>query len=419
MSRFKPIILILFILGSAFTAGAQTGNDGKSNDMSSFFGFDGLRLNNPELLYNERFLADSTYIFEKSDLNGDFQSVKKILLHYDNQGRLVNENEFENKEGDWKKSLTRTYNYNADGFVDYRVNREWNVFEQEFENSQRTFFYRNYMGNVSREIVESHESDSWNFDLKREYVYNDQNKIAEELSFDWSIETLQWQPEKRKLYEYNGNKDLISEIYQVWVDTLARWVNTSLKNYEYNDDRQLINLSQKTWSPNLEKWIDHSFQALSYTALGQIQVASSYEAIDSEGALDASESVEATYDENGNLSTTLFREWNEDQNAWSSFEKHVHFWSEYLIGNLDYTDENIECFYANPHTVGLPWYCNSLLKNETYHLSIFDHNGVLHHTQIFKGSDTFRLTKNLDNGLYMVVITGSLTVHTEKVIIKN
>ncbi|MFT6997281.1 MAG: hypothetical protein ACJAQ4_001032 [Cryomorphaceae bacterium] len=417
MLRVKPIILILVVLFSAFSARAQSNNDGNPNSINDFFGFDGLRINNPDLPYNQRFLRDSTYFFEKQESSNDFELFKKIILDYDNQGRLLVENEFENEADIWKKSVKRSFNYNDDGLVEYSINERWDAFSEEFENQQRTFFSRNYLGLVSKEIVELYEADEWLPYSKDEYLHNDDNKIAEELSFKWISTSMAWQPQRRKLFEYNENNELRSEVQQVWVDTLGFWLNTSSRYYEYNDENQLINLLQSIWNQGIEEWIEQSFQALSYTLFGQVENASSYDVFDLDG--DAKESVEATYDDYGNLNTTLFKEWNPEQDEWNSYEKHVHFWSQYLIGNLDYTNKNIECFYANPHTVGLPWYCNSLLNSETYNLSVFDHNGVLHHSQQFRGSDTFRLTKNLNNGLYMVVITGGLTVHTEKVLIRN
>jgi hypothetical protein len=383
--------------------------------MNDFFGFNGLRPNNPDLLYNQRFLADSTYFFTKQNSNPDFDLLKKIIFDYDNQGRLLVENEFDNKDEIWKKSLKRIFNYSQSGEVEYSVIKQWNGSIEEFENHQRTFYFNNYLGQVSQKVREMYNSEEWVPAWKYEYFYNDQTKIVEEVSHKWQLLRTEWEPKRRKLYEYNENKDLGGEIHQIWVDTLDTWVNNSFRGYEYNEYNQLINLRQSTWNQSLEQWDEESFQALSYTALGQVENSSSYSVLDA----DADESVEATYDEDGNLNMTLFKKWNKDLNDWNTYEKHVHFWSQYLIGNLDYADKNIECFYANPHTVGLPWYCNSLLNSETYNLSVFDHNGVLHHSQQFRGSDTFRLTKNLNNGLFMVVITGGLTVHTEKVLIRN
>ena len=419
MLRLKPIILTTLVLALAFLARAQSVNDEKSRSMNDFFGFDGLRLSNPDLIYNQEYLADSTYFLEKENTSSDFQLYKKVLFEYDNQGRLLVENEFENKEQVWLKSIKRIFTYDNDGFVEYTVKKEWSSSDDKFENNQRTFFYRNYMDLVTEEIVENYKVDEWKLGLKREYLYNEQYMISQEVSFNWYEEEMDWQPQMRRIYEYNQSKDLVSEVYQIWVDTIDVWVNTSLRDYEYNDARQLVNLRESTWNQTLEKWISESFQALSYTPLGQIEHASSYDAIDDDGSSDALESVEASYDENGNLNTTVYKEWDAEQNAWSPYEKHIHFWSQYLIGNLDQTENDIECFYVNPHTVGLPWHCNGLLQNETYNLSVFDHNGVLHHSQQFRGSDTFRLTKGLENGLYMVVITGGLTVHTEKMIIRN
>ncbi|HKK38379.1 MAG TPA: T9SS type A sorting domain-containing protein [Cryomorphaceae bacterium] len=401
----------------AFSVKGQSGIEEKSNTMNGFFGFDGLRPNNPDLLYNQRFLKDSTYFYTKDSLEAEFREFKKVTFDYDNQGRLLLENEFEKKADVWLESIKRIFSYDNDGAVEYRVLKQWDSSNESFENQRRTFYTRNFMGLVSRETIEKYESNEWMLDSKQEYFYNAHYDISEEVSYTWLTPNMVWEPKRRKIREFNEDQELSSEVIQVWVDSLNVWVNMSHRRYEYNSDNQLINLLESMWNTSLEQWVEQSVQALSYNPLGQVENSNSFDALDPDG--DTKESVEATYDEDGNLNITLFKEWNSDQNAWNAYERHVHFWSEYLIGNLDGADKNIECFFMNPHTVGLPWSCDELLENEVYLLSVYDQNGILHHSQQFRGRDTFRLTKNLNNGLYMVVITGGLTTHTEKVLIKN
>lgn len=420
MFRVKPIILLIFIVISAGfgPVSAQWGsNVEKSSSLDYFFGFDGLRPNNTSQFYNHQFLKDSTYYYNKEDTSIDFQLSKKVVFDYDNQGRLLVENEFEKIDNNWNKSLKRIFNYNDEGLVEYSVIKRWNEAAEDFENKQRTFFFSNSLGLISQEIIEIYSFEEWLAQWKHDHFYNDKNNIVEELSHKWSSELLEWEPKKRRHFEYNDNADLESEVIQVWVDTLGQWVNSAFRGYEYNEDNQLINMRQSTWNQNLQEWIEQTYQALSYTAMGQVQNSSSYDAVSPTG--DAKESIEATYDEDGNLNTTIFREWNSENKEWESYEKHEHFWNQYLFSSPPLSDDRIECFYTNPHTVGLPWHCNALLKQEQYIVSVFDHNGVLHHLQTIRGGDTFRLTKQLNNGLYMVVISGGLTVHTEKVFIRN
>ncbi len=417
MFRVKPTILLLTMLFSAQFAVAQSTFDGKSNNMNDFFGFDGLRVNNPSLLYTQRFLKDSTYFYQKDDIDSEFETFKKAIFEYDNQGKLLIENEFEKKENQWLESAKWLYNYDEDGYVQYAIKKQWEGSREEFENYSRTFYSRNIVGLISQEIIELYQEDAWLPDRKHEYSYTNYFEVSVELSYGWQEPEMLWQPLQRKLYEYNEYKDVISETIQVWVDSNSTWINKTYRGYEYNEERQLINLTGSTWNLNSKEWIEQTIQALSYTPLGQLENYSSFDAIDPDG--DAKESVEATYDEEGNLNTTLYKEWDPASNGWNSYEKHVHFWSSYLTGNLDRTEKNIECFYTNPHYVGLPWHCDGLLKNETYTLSVYDQNGGLHHTQQFVGGNYFRIAKNLKNGLYMIVLSNGLTVHTEKVLIRN
>lgn len=417
MFRVKPTILLLFMLFSTVCVVAQPGDETKSNSMNDFFGFGNLRLNNPDLLYNQSFLKDSTYFYRKESVDTEFETFKKAIFEYDNQGRLIVENEFSRKEEVWKKSLKRLYNYDETGFVQYTVQKDWNADIADFENQSRTFYSRNIIGLVSQEVIQSYSNNGWRLNEKREFFYTDYYKVSIELNFVWLVEASTWQPKLRKLYEYNELKDILSEVLQVWVDSSSTWVNKTFRGYQYNEDGLLVNLTRSSWNNSSKEWIEETIQDLSYTPLGQIESSNSYDAIDPDG--DTKESVEAIYDDDGNLNTTLYNEWNPESNEWNSYEKHEHFWSEYLLGNLDEFEEDIKCFFVNPHTVGQPWHCDGLLQNENYTLSVYDQNGGLHHTQQFKGGNYFRITENLNNGLYMIVLTGGLTTHTEKVLIRN
>jgi len=410
-------MLTLLVVLAAFSVRAQTGANQKSNSMNDFFGFDGLRLNNPDLLYNQQFLKDSTYFYERVLPTDEFLTFKKIAFNYDKHGRLTVENEFEKQESLWIKMTKRLFNYDNNGLVESSEVKKWDINSNQFEYLERTSYTRNHFGLVTLEISEVFELGEWRLDLRQEFFYNDHNDVSEEWIYEWVSESMLWQPIERKLYEYTEEHEWKSEIHQVWGDATGAWLNKSVLLYEYNEDNQLSNLSQSIWIRDSGEWVTQSIQALSYTGFGQVENSSFYDVQDTLG--DAHKSVEATYDEEGNLSVSLFKEWNTEQSTWNSYEKHVHFWSEYVIGNLEKATRSIKCFYINPHKIGLPWYCDGLLNNETYHLSVFDHNGVLHHSQQFRGSDTFRLTKSLNNGLYMIVISGGLTTHTEKILIKN
>ncbi|MCH2214053.1 MAG: hypothetical protein MK086_02670 [Flavobacteriales bacterium] len=396
---------------------AQEFDEDKTASLTTFLGFEGLRPNNPNQIFDLQYFKDSTYFFSKDGLYEEFVLQKKIEYTHDNQGFINEETEMLLVDNTWQLYRRNNFRYNSSGILEYRITKAWDVGSESFSNYERNFYTSNGYGLIETEIIEMFFLDQWHAFRKFSYQYNTNFDIEEELELFWSEDSLEWVPSLKIIYSYNSDNTLSSELTQVWDESSQSWENDSFKDFEYNEDDQLVNLTESDWNSLTERWDQRAFQALTYTPLGQVANASTFDTRDAASAAQAS--VEATYDENGNLNTTLFKEWDPDAELWITSQKQVHFWSEQLIGNLSSSVEEITCFYSNPHFAGLPWLCNGLMENETYQLSVFDYTGALFHVQAFKGGHTFRISSSLPNGLYLVVIEGGLTRHAEKVLIRN
>ncbi|MEM9051791.1 MAG: T9SS type A sorting domain-containing protein [Bacteroidota bacterium] len=418
MSTAKAIInFVLAVLLAAPVVTAQGSDDAKSSNLNGFFGFEGLRPNNPDQIYDIQYLKDSTYIYKKASADVEFVLEKKLEFNHDNQGFVNEELEYLILNDSWRLSKKNNFQYNPSGTIEYRITRNWDDEASLFVNSERRFYNSNNYGLVETEVVEVFILEHWRSFRKYTYQYNANLEIEEELKYLWNEELMNWSPSQKIVYTYNNNNTLNSELTQVWIESSQSWVNETISDFYYNDRNQLINLTESNWNPSAGEWEEKTFQSLTYTTLGQIEDATIFDFPNV--ASGAQESVEASYDQNGNLNTTVFRRWDIDQDLLVNAEKQVHFWSEQFVGNLTSNVEGVTCFYNNPHIVGLPWFCEGLMKNEVYQLSVFDHTGVLHHQQEFKGGDTFRISNQLQNGLYLVIIEGGLSRHSEKVLIRN
>jgi hypothetical protein len=414
--RLKPYKTLFFcvLFTTQIALGQNVGGE-KSYGLNEFLGFDGLRPNNPSQIYDVEFLRDSSYYLVRFDEDSPFETYKKLLYSYDNQGQLTLEHEYLRDQYGWVDAGLHEYQYGSNGGLEYKVSSYWDSESQAFIQEQRRRYEMNFFGLVHLEIIESQIDGQWRYAKKLQFAYNDQNRLSEETKFIWSADSFSWQPSSKVLYSYNDNHDVQQQISQIWDMEEQIWENASLQGFEYNDDEQLINLQQSVWNDELNRWEEAFFQSITYTPLGQVENAQTFDSKD----LEATESVQAIYDEHGNLNTSLFREWNAEAEEWITLEKHIHYWSENITGNASEVKEKVQCFYINPHVVGLPWYCESLISDEDYTLTIYDLNGIKMHQQVFRGGSTFSIERSLPNGLYMAVIEGGLTRHTEKVLIRN
>jgi hypothetical protein len=126
----------------------------------------------------------------------------------------------------------------------------------------------------------------------------------------------------------------------------------------------------------------------------------------------------ANYDAEGNLNQVLEVLWDEDSQEWENFKRHTHYWSKRYTGNLDTRPDKIMCRFENPHTVGQPWFCESLKHDVVYSFEVYDLLGRLHYSGEFEGQDGFRIERSIPPGVYLAVIRGGLDVHTEKVVLR-
>ncbi len=419
MFRIKAIpslAFFAFMLVSGMAIGQSSGSE-KSFELDAFFGFNGLRPNNPDQLYNQIFLKDSTYIYSIDEEDGSWNQDERLLFGYDIQGRILTETSFLKQDSKWGNNLLKEHLYGSNGNLETRLTRSWQEQEKTYIASEREHFYYNYLGLIEEEITEIIADEEWDLSGKTNYLYTTFGSISEKTQYNWNNELISWDPSLRVIFDYGQGENLLSETYQIWDDSSSNWVNDVSRNFSYDDQNRLIGSTRSSWNTQTQAWVSDMVQSLSYNEKGQLQ--SSQQFTVTNGGNEASVSVDAEYDDDGNLGTTLFRNWNPELGEWVPVRRHDHYWNRYITGNLNSTKDEITCFYSNPHVPGLPWFCESLLVGEEYVLTVYDQTGRLHHEQIIVGGSTFRLESALENGLYVVVVRGGLTVHSEKVLVKN
>jgi len=361
------------------------------------------------------FLKDSTYVFE--DDNESWVLRSKSCFNYDVQGNETLQYQSNLEDGLWTDQFKIEKAYDSFQNLTYERTSKWDVKYHKWEFSEKKDFFYNVVNLLEREITHQREGDLWEKSVKFEYIYHESYSIQSISEFDWEAESGEWFPTERTMFEYTESDFVDREIIQVWDDSSNTWLNAISKHYVYDEYDNLISSTRSSWSSSDQRWVDIYMISLTYNEKGQIKTTRQIDL--SPSSAQNLVSQDAIYDDEGNLGETIISNWDEDDEAWDSVTKKVHFWSENIIGNLNSRTDQIECAFMNPYFLGLSWRCSSLKENVVYTVEVFDIWGRKYFADHFLGSRAFRIDGNIPPGVYTVVIRGGIDVHTEKVIIKG
>lgn len=414
--HLKPLLLSFcaaWAFISSLSTHAQSGPGSFSN-----FGDEGLRRVDINELIDRTYLRDSslTYI-SVEEVSEEWLLKERAVYSYDNQGREVLR-EISTREADtWREYKQKMSTYVSD-FLAVEEERTRTKNDSLYQPSVKRDFSYNYVGLISDITSFDYLNQEWIADSKTSYAYNSDYLISEESSYEWIDSEMKWEKISRYLYTYNNLDDLKKEVYQIWDDSLNIWRNKTSKVYEYNDSNKLISTTRSTWNTLEKEWIDTSVISIQYSDNG-LFLGSAQKLLNQNSEYIPSQSETANYDSEGNIDEIVKSAWDDSTGVWDNYQKQVHYWSEYNRGNLTPGMNNIECFFANPYTIGLPLHCTSLKPNVLYTVTVYDLSGKFFYSDQFLGSSSFRIKRFLKSGYYIFHISGGLDSHSEKVFIKN
>ncbi len=381
----------------------------------------GLRYFPEDDIIKTNFLRDSTYVYlSDSGIDSNWNLRDKFIYSYDNQGRVLESVHSKlSDSADWINDSRLQNTYSDDQFLISQKEDGWEPKSGKWLASLRRTYSYNVIGLEDLVITEKLFQQAWRLDSKVEYTYNSAYDISEEVAYSRNFEGQHWEAISRYLYTYFENESIKQEIYQVWNDSLHKWVNQASQQYKYNSSNKLISTTKSNWDLDDKGWVDLSVISLIYNEKGQVLSSSQmHSSADINNGVPI-QSQESNYDNNGNVGQVLNSVWNSESGSWDLYQKQVHFWTKYVNGNLHQGDDKIDCLFANPYIIGLPWYCESLKANVVYTVEVFDLYGRLFYSDTFKNKSSFRITRSIPNGFYIVLIRGGLDYHSEKILIRN
>ncbi|MCA1750257.1 MAG: T9SS type A sorting domain-containing protein [Flavobacteriales bacterium] len=377
--------------------------------------------------FNSRFVRDSSYVYEAfiADSIEEWLLTERTLHYYDIEGaetELVRS--IFNGER-WYLSERLEFSYRSGKDLEKTLINVWSEDLQEWEKHEQLTYNYTYEGKELEVLTEEWTVDRWTASSLSEKFYGEENNLETHITSRWSGADLDWVPEERLLYTYEEDSDLPkTERLQTWSDSLNMWINEIERTFVYDEDDKIIEALESTWNSNFGGFIPTIFTEWAYNSDGQQSDMFSKPMNESDSA-DVGPTYNtpfygssAIYNDDGNLNQLVTREWDRETETWQPIGYEKHFWSQHRSGSAEMTDPDITCIYANPHTIGLPWYCESLKRDTHYKFELFDITGRLYYADSFMGSNTFRIKRNIPPGVYIALITGGLDTHTEKVIIR-
>lgn len=422
--------LMPVLLWAAIPAAAQTGGVHFGYTPGGISNVDAYRPLEPSHHFSTRFLLDSTYVYEAftADTAGSVEEwllKERALHHYDGDGleNVLVRSLFDGE--DWHLSERLEFTYRAGNDLEKTLKKVWSEDLQDWVKHEQLTYSYTYAGRELEVLTEAWMTDRWTATSLSEKFYGDEDQLKRHITSRWSGDAFDWIPEEQLLYTYEAHTELpVTERLQSWSDSLRTWINEAERRFVYDEDDNIIEAVESTWSVELGDFVPVVFTEWAYNNNGQQEDVFSkpLDGFDSGNA----ETVmnipifgsSATYNDDGNLNQLVTQEWDKDNETWQPVRYEKNFWSHYISGNAAVTDPDITCVYANPHTIGLPWYCESLKREVQYTLELFDITGRLYYADTFMGGNTFRIKRNIPSGMYIALITGGLDRHTEKVIIR-
>lgn len=367
------------------------------------------------------FLRDSTrtYEFNNEASQVSWELVSSESFTYDEFGKEISKiSKIIN--GDLYRNDMRWDNFYGLGAEVVEQNESvWSPISEDWSPTYKRQYSYNHRGQELDIFGYAYVDDMWEPDSRTSFDYNQDDNVSEETVYEWDNESGLWQEHIRTLFTYNNRASILSEVNQIWNDSLMQWENSFSRLFEYNSENQVTSTVRRDWDESVQGWKNISVLSLMYNDKGQVS-SSQRDYVDAENSLSQPEHSEsATYSEEGNLGELVHSVWNENSGTWDTYQKEVHFWSEYVQGNLDETEREIDCLFANPYLLGLPWFCDNLKSDVNYIVEVYDQWGRLFFQDNIQSKATFRLNGNIPPGMYNVIVRGGLDYHTEKVLIRN
>lgn len=305
----------------------------------------------------------------------------------------------------WVASARTKYEYNANNYLQKRLNQNWSVADEAFINDNQSFYiFQN--GKMTQRVDQSWNGSSWENFIKVNNEFGTANELLSETDYTWDGVNSVWLPTYRTTFTYTTGLVTMRYVEQ-WDDMLDMWVEFRRTGYGYNASSLITLQTTENWTGT--SWQYDSRYTYSYNSNDQttLELEEEWDAVSSSWVNVYKYSY--TYDGNNNLSGYLEQNWDDVSSAWRNFLK-----DEYTY---DSNDNNTVYTNSDWDTGTNSWLYDYKLE---FYYSQFDATSV----NDIVGS-SFGIYPNPSNGLISIDMRGNsfisitITDATGRVVIQD
>lgn len=299
----------------------------------------------------------------------DFQLNSIDSSIYDAKGNLSFKFTKSINNGIVSNYLKHNYTYNANNKLLVELIQLWNNSTNTYEDYQRTTNLYNTKNNIIRHLTESNSGSGLANVSKDTSIYDVNDRLAENIFFNWNTTNLIWDNETKVVNFYSGSSTNVSNYDSYdWLENAWKLTEKGANTYNSDNKPSLFNLFELDTTSN--------------------QYINTYR-------------YDYKYDSNKNTESTIVSA-SEDGTSFQEVIRFNYYWSELKTGIITLKESPIVVKLPNPISSNQIISCSSLRSGSDYSIKIVDING--HIKSNMKISGDFFMPNNLNDGLYFIQI---------------
>jgi hypothetical protein len=226
---------------------------------------------------------------------GSWQDAERVVLIYDDQGRLAEDVLQNYVNNEWVNDDRFVYEYEGNSqYPSIIVWQEWDTGASDWENIERELLQHDGQGREIQIIFEDWLDDEWEPYIRLDLTYVNGSQFSEILGYfwmgdDWDLDYRmlwiydngvlvelaedywdgeEWWPEFRIVYEYDNDGNNVVELYQDYDDFEEGWEDFYRYLYSYDGGGNRIESVLQFWHDGDEEWISLTRTVSAYNASG-------------------------------------------------------------------------------------------------------------------------------------------------------
>lgn len=184
-----------------------------------------------------------------------------VVLFYDAIGNIVEEKYF--VEGNFNDFSFRKINkYNQKKIaqtIELQLNAELNLWDTIFKKD----YYYASNDSLEKLMFSKKSNNVWSYTQKREFQFDEQNRVSEQIESDWNGLTNLFIPKHKEIFKYN-KKNQVVQINRQVCNPIMGWLNTVKDSIVYVNGQKTECFSFYFDDSRKGEWIKTTKETISY-----------------------------------------------------------------------------------------------------------------------------------------------------------